>query len=66
MDNLKPLQNEGADDEAEKVETAQDEEKKPMPFGILGIQFLCNATQFAVFAGLTVLTIAIIQICMRR
>jgi hypothetical protein len=59
MENLKPLEDKGTQEEKQKVE-----EQKPMPFGTLGIHFLCNVTQYAVFLGLTVLIIAIIQIFM--
>ncbi len=64
MEDIKPLQDEGQEDETAKDETQQKEEMKQMPFGAMGIHFLCNATQYAVFLGLTVLVIAIIQIFM--
>jgi hypothetical protein len=59
MENSQPLE---PNEEASKEVKDEVEERKPMPFGILGIMFLVGLTQFAAFIGLTVLVVAIIII----
>jgi hypothetical protein len=45
-------------------DTTRDEgaESKPMPFGMIGITFLCNLMQYAVFLGFTMLALMLIRI----
>jgi hypothetical protein len=64
MDNLQPLE----ENQNEEAATTNDEssnrpeEPKPMPFGLLGISFLLNLTQYAVLVGLTMLLLMLIRI----
>jgi hypothetical protein len=55
---LKPME-----EEKEPIgEVEETEEMKPMPFGFLGISFLCHLTQYAVYLGLTMILLMIIRI----
>jgi hypothetical protein len=61
MENLKTLKPMEEEKEPAK-EDQEGEEMKSMPFGLMGINFLCNLTQYAAYLGITVLIIAIIRI----
>ena len=37
------------------------EADKPMPFGVLGISFLCSLLQYAAFVGFSMLVLMLIQ-----
>ena len=63
MQPLQPRQEEAEPgNEAESDESVDEsEELMPMPFGVLGIAFLCALTQYAVFLGLTMIILMIIH-----
>ena len=42
-------------------EVNETEEPKPMPFGVLGIAFICALTQYAAFLGLTMIILMLIH-----
>jgi hypothetical protein len=37
------------------------EEPMPVPFGLMGVAFLCNVLQYAVFLGLTMVVLMLIH-----
>ena len=66
MKELKPLEPlveamEASSDAEGDEEVNETEEPKPMPFGVLGIAFICALTQYAAFLGLTMIVLMLIH-----
>ena len=66
MKELKPLEPlveamEASSDAEGDEEVNETEEPKPMPFGVLGIAFICALTQYAAFLGLTMIILMLIH-----
>lgn len=70
MEELKPLQplveemvtgKEADGDEGVDEGVNESEEPKPMPFGVLGIAFICALTQYAAFLGFTMIILMLIH-----
>jgi hypothetical protein len=53
-------------EEAQPLKPVEDnkdktEEPMPVPFGMMGVAFLCNILQYAVFLGLTMVVLMLIH-----
>jgi hypothetical protein len=60
MEKTQPL--EPVEDDIVVVDVVEEEETRPMPFGVLGISFLSTLTTYAAYLGITILLLMIIRI----